>query len=459
MLRALFSADVFPKDVSSDAIRHFLGRRHHQHYLTRIFSAFVFSVLVWLSQGQTIGIIALIWVAGITVLEVKAFLETQPFLGLVEAENQAQNDEIMAKLFVMISVIAAAYSLPVIGLAFTDQSGKTMGLILAASILMNAAGQHVIHPRLILFSLPFPALAFFMSAVALAGTHMWIVIFVALVFILQTALLTIAATHSSQALIASRKEAEVEALARGKADAANQTKSNFLANMSHELRTPLNAVIGYGEILKENAEFENRPNDVADIDKVLTSANRLLRLVGDILDGSKIEAGAMRLERTSFDVRAELQTALDMVQPQASSNGNQLITEFSADLGTAVSDPLRFSQCVLNLLSNAAKFTKDGQIKLEASRLKSASGDSVKIVVADTGIGISEEQQKLLFKPFAQADDSVTKKYGGTGLGLSLTQSLARLMGGEVTLNSQEGKGSSFELTIPVTLPEPQQAA
>jgi signal transduction histidine kinase len=192
---------------------------------------------------------------------------------------------------------------------------------------------------------------------------------------------------------------------------------------------------------------------------VLTSANRLLRLVGDILDGAKIETGAMRLEPTSFDVRGELQTALDMVHPQALVNGNKLMAEFSADLGTATSDPLRFSQCVLNLLSNAAKFTKNGEIKLDASRVKMPSADNIKITITDTGIGISQEQQKLLFKPFAQADDSITKKYGGTGLGLSLTHSLARLMGGDVTVTSEEGKGSRFELIIPVTLPEASSAA
>jgi signal transduction histidine kinase len=458
MLQSLTDASVFPKNVSADSIRHFLGRKHHQHYATRVFSAFVFAILIWLSQGQTIGITSLIWVLCIAILEFWTFGNTQPSLKILDEGTGAQHDQIMAKLFISISAIAAVYTLPAIGLAFTDQTGKVMGLILGASILMNIAGQHVIHPRLIAFSLPIPALGFFISAVSLAGTHLWIVLFVTLVFILQTALLTLAATHSSEALLAARHETEVEALARGRADTANQTKSNFLANMSHELRTPLNAVIGYGEILKENAEFENRTSDVADIDKVLVSANRLLRLVGDILDGSKIDAGAMRLESTTFDVRHELQTAMDMVTPQATINKNRLIADF-ADLGTATTDPMRFSQCVLNLLSNAAKFTKDGEITLEASRLQSASGDKLKIAVIDTGIGISDEQQALLFRPFAQADDSITKKYGGTGLGLSLTRSLAQLMGGDVTMSSQEGKGSRFELIIPVTLPDPAQAA
>jgi signal transduction histidine kinase len=320
---------------------------------------------------------------------------------------------------------------------------------------MNIAAQHVIHPRLIYYSLPVPAIGFMISATALADSSGWVIWLVGAVLVLQTAILARVATHSYAALIEARADVLSEAAARDAAEIANKTKSNFLANMSHELRTPLNAVIGYGEILRENAVFEDREGDIKDLDKVLRSAQRLLQLVSEILDVSKIEAGSMRLERAAFDVEHELQAAVEMVQPMAEANSNKLIVQLDANLGTAHGDPLRFSQCVLNLLSNACKFTQSGEIVMVASRSTQGSADIITVRVTDSGIGMSTEQLGRIFSPFEQADDSITKKYGGTGLGLSLTRSLARLMGGDVTVSSELGKGSSFELRVRADLPAP----
>jgi signal transduction histidine kinase len=449
MLKAATRLPIFPSDAKSESILHFLGRSHHQHYYTRIFSTFILVCLIWLLDETATSVFATLWFVGVALLEIWAFRATRTYSERLSAGGQAEANAVMAELFVIITLIAAFYSLGVFGLAFSEPGCRVLGLLLGGSILMNIAGQHVLHTHLIRFSLPIPALAFLVSAISLTQHHVWIVVFVVLVYILQTALLTLAATRSSNALLQARADATAEGVARGLADAANQTKSNFLANMSHELRTPLNAVIGYGEILKENAEFENRQNDVADIDKVLVSANRLLRLVGEILDGAKIEAGAMSIERVSFDVAKELKIASDIVRPQAEANGNVIKTEFASDLGSIESDPLRFSQCVLNLLSNAAKFTQKGEIVVKAQR----TSTHVVVSISDTGIGMSADQLARLFQPFAQADESTTRKYGGTGLGLSLTRSLARLMGGDVTVTSTLGHGSRFELSVATELP------
>jgi signal transduction histidine kinase len=441
---------LFPTNIKREVLQHFLGRTHHRQWPTRVFSAFVIAWLIFALEGLVAGILSGLWFIGVGVLEYTNFKHRSRQEILAKTANQTELDQIMTELFVSISVLGAFYALPVFGLTFGDQNGKILGLVLGASVLMNIAGQHVLHPRLILFSLPFPAFAFTAAVMSLAGAgaHPSLLFFVATIFILQTALLTLAATRSDRALIEAEREAVREATARGEADSASEAKSNFLANMSHELRTPLNAVIGYGEILRENAEFEGRLGDIGDIDKVLLSGKRLLTLVGEILDVSKIEAGAMQVEAISFDVTRELYLAIDMVRPVAQANNNKLNVTTAPDLGWATSDALRFSQCVLNLLSNAAKFTRDGTISLNAVRRMGPTGEMISVTVDDTGIGMSPDQLAKLFKPFAQADSSTTRQYGGTGLGLSLSRSLAQLMGGDVSVQSALGVGSRFELTI-----------
>jgi len=247
------------------------------------------------------------------------------------------------------------------------------------------------------------------------------------------------------------------AAATASAEAASAAKSQFLANMSHELRTPLNAIIGYTEILREDAEDEGV--DVADHDRVLAAARRLLHLINEILDLSKVESGRMVLHIESASIAAIAREAVDAVRPQAEANGNRVVLEVAPGLPLARTDDFKLGQCLLNLLSNASKFTRDGEISL---RVAMRDGQFV-FEIADTGIGIPADKLETLFEPFVQAETSTTRTFGGTGLGLAITRNMARLMGGDVTVSSQAGKGSVFTLTIaaeaaPVSEPEFQGA-
>jgi signal transduction histidine kinase len=245
------------------------------------------------------------------------------------------------------------------------------------------------------------------------------------------------------------EEAQEQARARAEAEDANSAKSRFLANMSHELRTPLNAIIGYSEMLRETATEEDRHDEINDHDRVLSAAHVLLRLIGDVLDFSKIEAGKMRVDLTTFDVAALALNAADMVRPTCAPRGNTLRVDLGDDLGTAHSDAFKLNQCILNLLSNAAKFTRDGEVTLAVRRQETADGAFIAFSVSDTGIGIAPDKVAQLFQPFMQADASNTRIYGGTGLGLAITRKLAHLLGSDVTVTSIEGKGSTFVLRVP----------
>lgn len=233
--------------------------------------------------------------------------------------------------------------------------------------------------------------------------------------------------------------------ARFAAESANIAKSQFLATMSHELRTPLNAIIGYTEMLIESAEERGAEDERADLGRVHAAGRRLLALINDVLDLSKIEAGAMEVSAEPVDIDALVAEAAATVKPSALANGTAISVEASGPLGVALTDGFKLSQCLLNLLSNAAKFTKDGQIKLRAHR----EDGWLVFEVIDTGIGIAPEAQKHLFQPFVQADASTTRAYGGTGLGLAITRRLARLLHGDVTVKSAPGQGSAFTLRVP----------
>lgn len=237
---------------------------------------------------------------------------------------------------------------------------------------------------------------------------------------------------------------DLEAATR-QAEEANDAKSRFIANMSHELRTPLNAIIGYTEILREGADVDSRANDIADHDRILRAARNLLRMINEILDLSKIEAGRMDLHAEPFDVADLVRGAVDAVRPQAEANGNVITVELNqTGFGAPCSDAFKLHQCLVNLLANAAKFTNNGLIVVRTR----GDGELLTFEVEDSGIGIASDKLDALFKPFVQADASTTRSFGGTGLGLAITRSFATLLGGDVSVRSTPGRGSTFELTV-----------
>ena len=257
-----------------------------------------------------------------------------------------------------------------------------------------------------------------------------------------------------------RVREELEA-ARDEADEANRAKSQFIANMSHELRTPLSAVIGYSEMLEEEAaDLPGAEVMQGDLHKIAANAQHLLSLINDVLDLSKIEAGRMEVQTEDFDAASLLRDVASTVEGLVGKKGNRLVVEVAGELGGMHSDSVKLRQCLFNLVGNAAKFTEAGTVTLGARRSRDAEGhDWLEFRVADTGIGMTEEQMGRLFRRFAQADSSTTRRFGGTGLGLAITKAFASMLGGGIGLESAPGQGSTFTLRLPADLrllrPEP----
>ena len=245
--------------------------------------------------------------------------------------------------------------------------------------------------------------------------------------------------------------------ARELSEVANRTKSQFLANMSHELRTPLNAIIGYSEILQEDAVDSDQEQLVPDLKKIEGAGRHLLGLINDILDLSKVEAGKMDVFIEEIDISSLLDEVKSIIAPLVAKNGNKLELRLADHLGSMRTDRTKVKQCLLNVLSNASKFTQDGKLTVGVERL-GTDRSIVQITISDTGIGMSEEQLGRLFQAFSQADASTTKKFGGTGLGLAITRHFCRLLGGDVTVASQVGEGSTFTIVLPDQALQPDQS-
>ncbi len=230
---------------------------------------------------------------------------------------------------------------------------------------------------------------------------------------------------------------------------ASKHKSRFLASMSHELRTPLNAIIGVTEMLLEDARDFKREDELEPLERVLRAARHLLALINDILDLSKIEAGRMELHLESFLLAPLIDDVAKTIESMATKNANRIVVDCPPDLGTIHADQTRFRQALLNLASNATKFTEKGTVTIAARPQQRDGRDWITIAVADTGIGMTEEQIGRLFQEFSQADSSTTRKYGGTGLGLAISRHFCRMMGGDITVESRPGEGSTFTIRLP----------
>jgi two-component system, sensor histidine kinase and response regulator len=236
--------------------------------------------------------------------------------------------------------------------------------------------------------------------------------------------------------------------ARDVAERATQAKSEFLANMSHELRTPLNAIIGYTEMLQEEAE-DLHSSFLPDLQKIRGAGKHLLALINDILDLSKIEAGKMTVFLEVFDLGHLIAEVVATIEPLAAKNRNTLVSECSADIGTIRADQIKVRQALFNLLSNACKFTQNGTITLRAFKRAEGARRVVVFQVIDSGMGMTQDQMGRLFQAFSQADSSISRQFGGTGLGLVISRSFCRMMGGDLTVQSDAGKGSTFTIHLP----------
>jgi signal transduction histidine kinase len=260
-------------------------------------------------------------------------------------------------------------------------------------------------------------------------------------------------TFADQAVIAIenvRLFDEIQAKSRQLAE-ASERKSQFLASMSHELRTPLNAIIGLTEMMVTNSARFGTEKAQEPLRRVNAAGNHLLSLINEVLDLSKIEAGKLELNPEPVNLARLVDEVIGTAGQLAEKNQNRLIVEAQENLGALNADPMRLKQILLNLLSNACKFTKQGEVALRVRKVADGR-DWVELAVLDTGIGLTAEQQAKLFQEFTQADSLTARRYGGTGLGLALSRKLARMMGGDVTVASEAGKGSVFTVRLPVGL-------
>lgn len=400
------------------------------------------------------------------------------FTRLAERAEDLHDSEMRALIdrqVAAITTMTALYSAPYVALAFAPPPGPAMGAFFCAAAALVCSCLHVMTPRMIFFTIPAPLAGLLINGLALAeGWNGVAVATMAAMLGVNAIIMARAGAVSFGELIRARLVAEetagelerrVEsrtaelALATKRAQAASRAKSIFLANMSHELRTPLNAVIGYAEIVEEDLARGETASCAEDLARIRGSAGHLLNLINEILDLSRIEAGKLELQLADVRLDEILRSTLETVRPLAAKNGTRCELRNTSDMQFVRADEMRLKQCLLNLLSNAAKFTRDGVICLRARPCTLAGGAGIAIDVCDTGKGIAASDLNRLFQPFVQADASPTRPHDGAGLGLVITRRLARAMGGDVTAASELGKGSTFTIYLPASAHERATAA
>jgi len=440
--------------------------RRHPRYLSQL----LLPLAIWLLVGWPWAVLVLAGFVAGYVFERAARARMQAFLER-EREAPGQDPSVIQRTTVLgMCISVLCYIAPMPALALASAPGPAIGLMMSCVTIMLTAGHQTLTRHMFLPAFAASAISLAANAAALGGGG-WVSLLLtcmAGLLALNCRMLNLGLFRSAQrtvaswletAALANTLEHKVEARTRELAGAlelaqdANRAKSVFLANMSHELRTPLNAILGFTEIVREGAELDGRTQDLADLDRVSNAGRHLLQVISDVLDLSKIEAGKLTLQPAVFDGAAILRESVEMLRPAVERNGNRLLLDIAPNVGPLHTDPLRLRQCLLNLLSNAAKFTRDGTVCVTARRLARADGDALEVRVRDTGIGIAPDVLPRLFRPFCQADEGVTRAFGGTGLGLAIASHFAQAMRGAITVTSQPGIGSEFVLTVAATLP------
>lgn len=457
------------------AVVHCRDKAWGQHALTRIGSIFIATTAVGISvPGHW-------WIFCVAAMTIGWALEGTFYRWLSDKIDHPEKLDLedlprIKRLTIRAIIgLVALYATPFLALAFAPDPGPSLGLIFACGSLLVICGQHVLDRNMVYCTLPVITLAVILCAFRLAdGWVGYLLGFLAFLLCVNTVVLTRASFQSSEDLIEAQGKAlrladelddrvvqrtrELEEAVKV-AEEANRAKSRFLATMSHELRTPLNAVIGYAEMVGEDVRSGDLGSTEADLEKIRNAARHLLGLINEVLDISKMEANEQVCRPAHFDVRSVAQEALDAIIPLAAASQTQCELEIDPTLELlAFNDEGKLRQCLLNLLSNAAKFTNKGTIKLTC-RLGGKQQEWIAFDVADTGVGIAEEDLPRIFLPFFQSDTSLTRSVEGTGLGLAISHKLSHLMGGDLMVTSSIGIGSTFTLMIARQFVEPGEAA